>query len=182
MRRTSFAHWPCQIARTMDLLGDWWTPLVLREACYGLRRFDEFQQELGIARTTLSDRLGRLVAEGLMEKRVYQTEPTRHEYVLTEKGEDFFPVLVAMMRWGDRWLNGPEGPPVVLHHEACGHDTDPDALCTACGERLAISDMAMRPGPGYPARLLERPDIKRRFTRVGPGHSQRSGASAATAE
>ncbi|MDI2124963.1 winged helix-turn-helix transcriptional regulator [Yinghuangia seranimata] len=172
MRRTSFAHWPCQIARTMDLLGDWWTPLVLREAYYGLRRFDEFQQGLGIARTTLSDRLGRLVEEGLLEKQVYQTEPTRYEYVLTEKGQDFFPVLVAMMRWGDRWLNGPEGPPVVLHHEACGHDTEPDALCSACGERLAVADMSMHPGPGYPARLIERPDIKARFERVAPGRTR----------
>src|ERR1044072_946179 len=99
MRRTSFAQWPCSIARTMDLLGDWWTPLVLREAFYGIRRFDEFQHELGIARNTLTDRLRRLVEEGLLERRLYQTEPRRYEYVLTEKGKDFFPVLAAMSRW-----------------------------------------------------------------------------------
>ncbi|MGW7427657.1 winged helix-turn-helix transcriptional regulator [Streptomyces sp. NPDC054813] len=77
MRRTSFAQWPCSIARTMDLLGDWWTPLVLREAFYGIRRFDAFQESLGIARNTLTDRLRRLVEEGLLEKRPYQTEPVR---------------------------------------------------------------------------------------------------------
>ena len=104
MRRTSFAHWPCSVARTMDLLGDWWTPLVLRESFYGIRRFDEFQQALGIARNTLVDRLRRLVDEGLLEKVPYQTEPVRHDYVLTEKGRDFWQVLAAMMTWGDRWL------------------------------------------------------------------------------
>src|SRR5947199_6260834 len=85
MKRTSFANWPCSIARTMDLLGDWWTPLVLREAYYGIRRFDEFQQELRIARNTLSDRLRRLVDEGLLEKELYSNEPKRYEYLLTEK-------------------------------------------------------------------------------------------------
>ena len=84
----------------MDLLGDWWTPLVLREAYYGIRRFDEFQQELGIARNTLSDRLRRLVEEGLLEKELYSTEPKRYEYLLTEKGRDFFGVVAAMSRWG----------------------------------------------------------------------------------
>ncbi|NUR03041.1 MAG: helix-turn-helix transcriptional regulator, partial [Streptomyces sp.] len=86
MKRTSFSNWPCSIARTMDLVGDAWTPLVLREAFYGIRRFDEFQKELGIARNTLADRLRLLVDEGLLDKRPYQDEPVRHDYVLTEKG------------------------------------------------------------------------------------------------
>src|SRR5438105_15122374 len=84
MKRTSFARWPCSIARTMDLLGDWWTPLVLREAFYGIRRFDEFQQELGIARNTLAERLRRLVDEGLLEKQLYTSTPRRYDYVLTD--------------------------------------------------------------------------------------------------
>src|ERR1044072_1678691 len=104
MRRTSFARWPCSIARTMDLLGDWWTPLVLREAFYGFSRFDEFQRALGIARNTLTDRLRRLVDEGLLEKRPYQDEPRRYDYVLTDKGREFFAVLAAMTASGDRWL------------------------------------------------------------------------------
>ncbi|WP_158895933.1 winged helix-turn-helix transcriptional regulator [Amycolatopsis anabasis] len=163
MRRMSFAKWPCSIARTMDLLGDWWTPLVLREAFYGIRRFDEFQQSLGIARNTLNDRLRRLVDEGLLEKQEYQREPVRYDYVLTEKGRDFFGVLAAMARWGDRWLAGEEGPPTVFHHERCGHDTHAEVVCAACGEPMVAEEIKSRMGPGYPARLAERPDVRRRF-------------------
>lgn len=147
----------------MDLLGDWWTPLVLREAFYGVRRFDEFQQALGIARNTLTDRLRRLVEEGLMEKRVYQTEPVRHEYVLSEKGADFWSVLLAMSRWGDRWLAGEAGPPVILHHKRCGHDTQVKVVCEHCAEPVPIEESRMSFGPGYPDRLRERPEIQRRF-------------------
>ncbi|MFD0502460.1 winged helix-turn-helix transcriptional regulator [Streptomyces chiangmaiensis] len=106
MNRTSFENWPCSIARTMDLLGDCWTPLVLREAFYGVARFDDFRQGLGIARNTLTDRLRRLVDEGVLDKRLYQSEPRRYDYVLTEKGRELFAVLAAMSRWGDRWLAG----------------------------------------------------------------------------
>ncbi|MCU1643932.1 MAG: hypothetical protein JWN03_4207 [Nocardia sp.] len=163
MKRTSFANWPCSVARTMDLLGDWWTPLVLREAFYGIRRFDEFQQELGIARNTLSERLRRLVEAGLLEKQVYETMPVRHEYVLTESGRDFYGVLLAMTAWGDRWLSGEAGPPVVTRHEGCGHDAEAEVVCSHCGERLEWPDVTPRPGPGYPPKLLARPDVRRRF-------------------
>jgi DNA-binding HxlR family transcriptional regulator len=163
MKRTSFSNWPCSIARTTDLLGDAWTPLVLREAFYGIRRFDEFQQELGIARNTLTDRLRRLVDEGLLEKRPYQDEPRRYDYLLTEKGRDFFGVLAALSRWGDRWLAGEEGAPVVFHHDACGHDTEAEVVCAACREPLRAEETSMRMGPGYPERLARRPDVRRRF-------------------
>lgn len=147
----------------MDLLGDWWTPLVLREAFYGIRRFDDFQRELGIARTTLTERLRRLVDEGLLEKKPYQTEPVRYDYVLTEKGEDFWPVLLAMARWGDRWLADENGPPVVLHHKSCDHDANGRLVCEHCGEEITLADSEMRLGPGYPPHLAERPEIRRRF-------------------
>lgn len=163
MKRTSFAQWPCSIARTMDLLGDWWTPLVIREAFYGIRRFDEFQQELGIARNTLADRLRRLVDEGLLEKRAYQAEPVRYDYVLTEKGADFYGVLAAMSRWGDRWLAGEAGPPVTLHHETCGRDTHAEVVCAHCAEPLTAENSIARLGPGYPPKLATRPDVVRRF-------------------
>src|SRR5882757_8177005 len=114
MRRTSFANWPCSIARTMDLLGDWWTPLVLREAFYGYRRFDEFQRSLGIARNTLADRLRRLVDGGMLCTRQYQDNPPRNEYLLTEMATDFLPVMSAMLSWGDRWLAGEAGPPITM--------------------------------------------------------------------
>lgn len=163
MKRTSFANWPCSIARTMDLVGDSWTPLVLREAFYGIRRFDEFQQELGIARNTLTDRLRLLVDEELMERNLYQTEPRRYDYVLTEKGRDFFGVLAAMSRWGDRWLAGDEGAPITFHHDACGQDTRAEIVCGACGERLTPESVSMRMGPGYPEHLTGGPDMRRRF-------------------
>ncbi|WP_086852031.1 winged helix-turn-helix transcriptional regulator [Amycolatopsis kentuckyensis] len=165
MKRTSFAQWPCSIARTMDLLGDWWTPLVLRDAFYGVRRFDEFQQALGIARNTLADRLKRLVDEGLLEKVPYQTEPVRYDYVLTEKGRDFYPVLLAMTRWGDKWLASEAGPPITMHHLACGHDTHAEIVCADCREPMTPDDTRMRRGPGFPPRLAQRPDVEERFAR-----------------
>lgn len=165
MRRTSFANWPCQIARTVDMLGDWWTPLVLREAFYGISRFDEFQTSLGIARNTLTERLGRLVSEGLMEKVQYQSEPVRYEYRLTAKGDDFFSVLAAMAAWGDRWLYDAQTSPVTFHHNRCDHDIRAAVVCEHCGEKLRPEEMQFRIGPGYPAKLANRPDVRERFAR-----------------
>jgi DNA-binding HxlR family transcriptional regulator len=107
MRRTRFDEWPCPIARTTDLVGDWWTPLVMREAFYGCRRFEQFQERLQVNRATLSARLIRLVDDGLLEKRQYDERPVRFEYVLTDKGRAFWDVLAAMWRWGEDWLFEP---------------------------------------------------------------------------
>jgi DNA-binding HxlR family transcriptional regulator len=150
VKRTPFADWPCSIARTVDLLGDWWTPLVLREAFYGVRRFDDFQRSLGIGRNILTQRLNRLVDEDLLARRQYHDRPVRHEYVLTDKGRDFFPVIAALVRWGDRWLAGEEGPPVVLQHRSCGHDLEAEVVCSQCGEPVRLRDVTSRLGPGYP--------------------------------
>ncbi len=163
MKRTSFANWPCSVARTMDMLGDSWTPLVLREAFYGIRRFDEFQRELGIARNTLSERLRRLVDAGLLEKQVYETMPVRHEYVLTESGQDFYRVILAMTAWGDRWLSGEAGPPVTTRHTTCGHDAGAEVVCAHCKQPMNMENVIPRPGPGYPRKLLTRLDVRRRF-------------------
>src|SRR6267378_397325 len=116
--KQGLSDWPCSVARVMELFGDAWTPLIMRDVFYGLSRFDEFQKSLGVARNTLSDRLNRLVDAGVLTKRLYQDNPPRNEYLLTEQGRDFFPVLVAMVNWGDRWLDGGEGAPVTLHHLA----------------------------------------------------------------
>ncbi|MGH3520128.1 MAG: winged helix-turn-helix transcriptional regulator [Haloechinothrix sp.] len=148
----------------MDLLGDWWTPLVLREAFHRIRRFDEFQQGLGIARNTLTDRLRRLVAEGLLERQLYTSAPKRYEYVLTEKGRDFYGVLLAMSRWGDRWLAGEEGAPITFHHDRCGHDSHAEVVCAACREPMRAEDTSARIGPGHPEKLRRRPDVRRRFS------------------
>ncbi|MFG3013691.1 winged helix-turn-helix transcriptional regulator [Streptomyces cinerochromogenes] len=167
MRRTSFDSWPCSIARTVDILGDGWTLLVLRELFYGESRFDGFIDSLGIARNTLTDRLRRLETAGLLERRPYQNEPVRHEYLLTGKGRDFFGVLAAINAWGDRWLTDDDGIPVVMHHTACGHDTQAKVVCSSCGEPLHHQDVAVRTGPGYPARLLDNPDVQARFAKDG---------------
>jgi DNA-binding HxlR family transcriptional regulator len=163
MKRTSFARWPCSIARTVDLLGDWWTPLVLREAFYGVRRFDDFQTSLKISRNILTERLHRLVDQELLERRKYQDRPERFEYVLTPKGRDFYPVLAAMLAWGDRWLDGGKGAPVLLRHRTCGKVTHAEVVCAECGEELQARDMTVEPGPGFPPRLLKNPVVRARY-------------------
>jgi DNA-binding HxlR family transcriptional regulator len=151
VKRTPFADWPCSVARTVDILGDWWTPLVLRESYLGVRRFDDFQHRLGIGRNILTQRLGRLVDEGLLARRPYQERPLRHEYVLTDKGRDFYPVMAAITRWGDAWLDGGEGPPVILHHTRCDHDMHAEVVCSECGEPIEVREVRARPGPGLRA-------------------------------
>ena len=125
MRRTRFDQDICPIARTTDLIGDWWTPVVMREAFYGCRRFEQFQERLGVSRATLTERLNRLVHEGMLDKIPYQTNPVRHEYRLTEKGRDFYSVLAAMFRWGDRWLFGDEGASLELYDKTTGETVQP---------------------------------------------------------
>jgi len=147
VKRTPFADWPCSLARTVDIVGDWWTPLVLRECYLGTRRFDDFQRNLGIGRNILTQRLGRLVDEQMLARRPYQEHPPRHEYVLTDKGRDFFPVVAAIMRWGDRWLDDGDGPPLVLHHAGCDHDMHAEVVCSACGEPLALREVRARVRP-----------------------------------
>ena len=150
MKRTPFGDWPCSVARTVDILGDWWTPLVVREAYLGTRRFDGFQRNLGIGRNILTQRLTRLVDEGILVRRPYQDRPVRHEYVLTDKGRDLFGVIAAMKTWGDRWLAGDEGPPLTYHHTRCDHDMDAEVVCSHCGERLEVREVRALPGPGWP--------------------------------
>src|SRR5215471_10431386 len=104
MQRTRFNRWPCPIARAADLFGDGWTQIVMREAFYGCRRFEDFQQSLGMSRATLGHRLNRLAAEGMLEKVLYESKPPRFEYRLTDKGRSFFDVLAAMWRFGEDWL------------------------------------------------------------------------------
>jgi DNA-binding HxlR family transcriptional regulator len=163
MRRTSFDGWPCSIARTVDILGDGWTLLVLREVFYGESRFDGFIDSLGIARNTLADRLRRLEGMEMLQRRAYQTEPVRHEYLLTDKGRDFFGVLAAINAWGDRWQTGDEGIPVIMHHTTCGHDTQATVVCSSCNQPLHHENITVRTGPGYPDRLLDNPAVRARF-------------------
>ena len=124
----------CSIGRAMEILGERWTFLILRESFYGVRRFSDMQRNLGIARNILSTRLQTLVANGILERRLYQEEPPRHEYRLTGAGRDLYPAIVTLMRWGDRHLS--TDAPVVLRHNSCGHEADPLLVCAHCHEEL----------------------------------------------
>jgi DNA-binding HxlR family transcriptional regulator len=158
MRRTRFSDWHCSIARTVDLTGDWWTPLVMRAAVYGARRFEEFQRQLGLSRNVLTQRLDRLVEEGMLERVPYQERPLRHEYRLTEKGRDFFTVLAAMIRWGDRWLAEEEGPPIVLRDRRSGEPVEIEVVDAGSGEPIDVRHLIATPGPGLPKKLARQLD------------------------
>lgn len=144
--RTSYRDFACSTAQTLEIVGEWWTLLIVRDAFFGVRRFDDFQRRLGLSRSVLTNRLARLVEEGVLETRQYEERPPRVEYVLTKKGADLFPVLVALQQWGDRWASSK--PPVVLRHEGCGKITRPHLVCSACGERIRVTDIAAERGPG----------------------------------
>jgi DNA-binding HxlR family transcriptional regulator len=138
----------CSVARTLEVIGDRWTMLVVRDAFHGIRRFEEFQERLGVARNVLSARLTRLVDEGVLEKRLYQDRPPRFEYRLTPKGVDLFPVMVSLMKWGDRHAPSPDGPPVVVLHRDCGGEVDERFRCERCGADVDARGAQAMPGPG----------------------------------
>ena len=141
----------CSVARALEVLGDRWTLLVIRDAFLGVRRFDDFQRRLGVARNVLSDRLARLVEEGLLERRRYQERPERFEYRLSQKGIDLWPAVVTLMKWGDRYYAPPEGPPRLVRHRECGGEVTDHLLCSVCGASLTARDVYTEPGPGAPA-------------------------------
>jgi DNA-binding HxlR family transcriptional regulator len=141
MKRTSLGTHPCSIARTLDVAGEWWTPLILRDVAYGVRRFGEIQEDLGISANVLSDRLEALLAEGLLERRLYQRRPERHEYRLTEKGADLIPALLALMQWGDRWKWPGGRGPVGVTHEQCGHEVRVEMRCEHCERETRASEL-----------------------------------------
>ena len=137
----------CSVAKSLELIGERWTMLVVREVFLGNRRFDEMAARLGIARNVLTTRLQRLVEEGVLEKVRYQERPERFEYRLTEKGIDLWPVIVSLLQFGDRYY-APDGPPLILTHKDCGGTVDAHRICSVCGERLTARAVTARPGPG----------------------------------
>jgi DNA-binding HxlR family transcriptional regulator len=148
MRRTRFDDSPCPIARTTDVMGDWWTPMVMREAFYGARRFEEFQERLGVSRATLTQRLTRLVDEDFLTRVEYQANPLRHEYRLTDKGRAFFDVLAAMWRFGEDWLFDPDNPlPVTLAQKDTGEYIYPVVIDRNTGEQIDIRNIRLRRKP-----------------------------------
>lgn len=148
MQRTRLGHMTCSIARTMDVIGEWWTPLVLRDLLAGVTRFEDLRRDLGIATNVLTDRLATLTEHGVVERHRYQTRPDRYEYLLTEKGRDLFGVVAAMVRWGDRWESAGDGPPMLLVHDACGHPTSSVPTCEHCAAELTLDTVTGIAGPG----------------------------------
>ena len=139
---------PCSIARTVAVIGDRWTLLVLRECFRRVRRFDGFEAALGITRHVLADRLRKLVAAGVLERRLYQERPRRYEYRLTPRGLDLHPVLLSLMHWGDSHLAEEDGPPMQAVHKPCGHVFAPVTCCSACGAPVAPREVALTPAAG----------------------------------
>ena len=138
----------CSMARTLAVIGDRWTLLILRECFLRVRRFDEFQARLGIGRPILADRLQKLVANFVLTKMAYQQTPTRYEYRLTEKGLDLYPIVLSIVHWGDVHLAGKKGRPVLHQHINCGHQVDPVMTCSACHAELKAREVRVLPGPG----------------------------------
>jgi len=142
----------CSIARTLSIVGDRWTLLVLRDCFLGARRFDQFSESLGVSPHLLSTRLAKLVEAGVLERRPYQEKPARYEYRLSEKGRDLYPVIAGLVRWGDRWMADAEGPPVTLVHRDCGHATTPTLVCSECGEGIDPRNIRAEVSPRAGAR------------------------------
>ncbi len=141
MLRNDYGNQTCSIAGCLELIGERWTLLILRDVFRGKRRFDEIQASLGVARNVLTARLQRLVDEGILERRPYSEHPPRHEYFLTEKGLDLWPILVAMLGWGDRHLAGEMGPPMqIVHKGECGGAVSDRGVCERCGEVLSARE------------------------------------------
>lgn len=148
--RSRYSAANCSVKRTLDVVGEKWTLLVLREAFYGARRFEQFHQGVGCARNILSERLSRLVDEGLLARAPYR-EPgrrERHEYRLTDKGSELFPAVIALMQWGDRWAADAEGPAVAVRHRDCGEHIEVVLRCESGHGPLTLRDAEPVPGPG----------------------------------
>ncbi|MEA2532427.1 MAG: hypothetical protein QOJ93_238 [Actinomycetota bacterium] len=147
MQRTSFEDVNCSVAQCLEIVGEWWSLLIVRDAFLGVTRFEDLQARLGISRNILTQRLNRLVDKGVLKRVPYQERPPRSEYRLTEKGRDLWHVVTAMRQWGDRWA-APSGPPLKIRHTACGRVVKAVPVCSHCGEPLDVGAVTAVPGPG----------------------------------
>ncbi|KJK41979.1 HxlR family transcriptional regulator [Lentzea aerocolonigenes] len=147
MQRTDFSKMACSIARTLDVIGEPWSPLILRDVWVGMSRFEQLQADLGISRKVLTERLNHLVDHGVLERRPYDNRP-RYEYVLTPKGSELVDLLMVMVGWGDKHLAGEAGPPVLYRHHACGEISSVELSCANCGKPMHANDVDVLAGPG----------------------------------
>ena len=147
-QRTDFSAMACSIARAWAVIGEPWTPLIVRDLSLGFTRFDDLRADLGIARSILTDRLATLEHAGVISKQAYQSiNRTRHEYILTEMGQELVPLVVAITHWGDRWLDNGNGPPIEFDH-ACGSTLRAMIICPQCQKSLEAGSITARAGPG----------------------------------
>ncbi|MFI6986237.1 winged helix-turn-helix transcriptional regulator [Embleya sp. NPDC050154] len=154
MRRKSFQEMACSVAQFLEVAGEWWTMLIVRDAFLGVTRFDDFHERLGISRNVLTQRLEHLIEHGVLTREVYQDKPVRYDYRLTDKGRTMWPVLNAMRQWGDQWA-APDGPPLIVTHSACGQPATAVHVCSHCGDPLTSRDLRASAGPGARDGLLE---------------------------
>ena len=160
MQRTSFEAMNCSVAQTLEVVGEWWNMLIIRDVFLGVRRFDDFQARLGISRNILNQRLTGLVDHGVLIKVPYQEHPPRFEYRLTDKGRDLWGVLTAMRQWGDKWA-APNGAPLEIVHDACGQVAEAVPVCSACGEVIDARGVHAVAGPAARPDDLERTKVAR---------------------
>ena len=160
VQRISFEDMTCSVAQCLDVVGEWWSLLIVRDAFLGVTRFDDFQARLGISRNILTQRLNHLVDSGVLKRVAYSEHPPRSEYRLTSKGRDLWHVITAMRQWGDQWA-APGGPPVETRHTACGHIVTAVPVCSHCGEPLDARSVTAVAGPGASEGDFDR-------TRLGP--------------
>ena len=148
MRWSEIQHQKCSVARTLSVIGDRWTLMIIRDAFLRIRRFEHFQQSLGITRHSLSDRLKKLVDHGVFERVPYQQSPLRMEYRLTPKGRGLHPIIMTMLHWGDEWMDDGNGPPVLHRHTGCGQHFTPVLSCSSCEQPIQPRDVVPEAGPG----------------------------------
>ena len=144
MKWSELADEPCSVARSVAVIGDRWTLMLLRDCFLGVRRFEEFERRLRISRSIIADRLKTLVDEGVLRRDAYQDHPVRHEYRLTDKGMALHPVIMAIVHWGDVHYAGADGPPLLHRHKACGCDFAPVQTCSECGDPVTARDVEVR--------------------------------------
>jgi len=148
MKWNSLEEEQCSVARTVAVIGDRWSLLILRDCFLRVRRFEDFQARLGVTRHILADRLKKLVRHGVLRRVPYQTRPKRHEYILTQKGLDLYPIMMAIVHWGDVHMVDERGRPRLYEHKSCGKLFDPVMTCSQCGEPLSAREVHVHVGPG----------------------------------
>lgn len=158
----------CSIARALEVVGERWSLLIIRDALFaGTTRYSDFQRRLGIATNILQDRLDGFVDTGIMRRCQYSGQPGLYGYLLTEKGRDLAPALIALTGWGDRWA-APDGPPILYSHTACGSGVSHEVVCAMCGRLDDPAEVRAQPGPGMPAEYIEFMQKLRTPTQVAP--------------